>query len=143
MIDADTIDWRPAARRLAEIQADMIHREHTELCGDDFYAEALRRLFHRIGHGFVTEEEHMRVLEANRFVDRANGERAQATLREKTAEFERKLADARRVLADAIRRRVNERTVPSAYRREGVLLAADWLDGGATVTDGPGEDRTR
>ena len=70
----------------------------------------------------------MRTLEINRSVDRANGERAQELLKHERAGYARKLADARGVLARAIRERCNERTVPSRYRREGVLIAAEWLD---------------
>jgi hypothetical protein len=87
------------------------------------------RLFTRIGHGFVTWEEHARVLDLNRSVDRANGERAQEQLAAERADFAGKLAQAAHGLAEAIRSRCNDRTVPSEYRRQGVLQAADWLDG--------------
>ena len=121
-------DWADLGRKLDAIQARMIHEEHSPLRGAGFTGEALRRLLEHPGCGFVTRDEHERVLEANRFTDRANGERAQAQLRQEREEHARRLADARHVLADAIRARVNERTIPSALRREGALLAADWLD---------------
>jgi hypothetical protein len=127
MSDEIEIDWADAGRQLGAIMAGMMHGEGTDLHGAEFYGEALRRLFARIGHQWVTEAHMMRVLAMNRAQDRANGEAAQATLRHYTGEYERKLADAAGVLAGAIRARCDERTVPSRYRREGVLLAADWL----------------
>lgn len=129
MIDADGIDWAKAGEQFSRIQSDLMHGEGSELRGAEFYGEVLRRLFARIGPNWVTYEDHMRTLELNRRQDRANGERAEATLKHFTEEYQRKLADARAVMADAIRTRCNEVTVPSRYRREGVLLAAEWLDG--------------
>jgi hypothetical protein len=121
------IDWADAGRTFSKITTSMMHDEHTGLYGDEFYAEALRRLWARIGHQFVAQAEHMRILEMNRSVDRANGEQAQQALAHYTAEYERKMRESARVYAEALRARCNERTVPSRYRRDGVLLAAAWL----------------
>lgn len=124
----DGIDWADAGAKLNDIQARMFHEEHSDLTGAAFTGESLRRLFERIGHNWVPLDEHTRVLEANRSVDRANGEQAQKTLKHWTAEYERKMADSARLYAEAIRAWATEHRIPSRYRREGVLLAADWLD---------------
>lgn len=120
------IDWADAGRKFSQITADMYR---SDLHGSDYYAEVLRRLWEQIGHQFVPLPEHMRVLEMNRSVDRANGEQAQRSLAQHVTEYERKMRESAHVYAEALRARCNERTVPSRLRREGVLLAADWLDG--------------
>jgi hypothetical protein len=127
----EPFDWAAAGRTFIEMEARLV-REASDLHGAEFYAEALRRLWARIGHGWVPQAEMMRILDMNRAVDRASGERAQATLAHFTAEYERKMADSAHQYAAALRARCNERTVTSRLRREGVLLAADWLDGKAS-----------
>lgn len=129
MIDADSIDWTKAGETFSRIQSDLMHGEGSELRGAEFYGEALRRLFARIGHNWVTSEESQRAIHMSTSISRSNAEQAKAALHHFTEEYQRKLADARAVMADAIRTRCNEVTVPSRYRREGVLLAAEWLDG--------------
>jgi hypothetical protein len=129
------IDWADAGAKFSAITADLMHRDGAGLHGSAFYAEALRRLWSRIGHQWVTNDHMMRVLAMNRATDRANGEAAEASLRHHTAQFERTLIGVRGVLAAALRARCNERTVPSRYRRDGVELAASWLDGGFGLAD--------
>lgn len=121
-------DWTALAHKLGRIGL-ALRADGCELQAEAFQGECLRQLLEGPGSVFVAWDEHLRVLEMNRSVDRANGERAQELLSREREEFARKIADARHLMAEAIRGRVNERTVPSAYRREGVLLAADWLDG--------------
>lgn len=130
MAAEEPFDWADAGAKFSDIQNRLMHSEGTSLHGAEFYGEALRRWWERFGHNWVPQAEMMRALEINHSVDRANGERAEATLKHFTEEYQRKLADARTEMAKAIRARCNEVTVPSRYRREGVLLAADWLDGG-------------
>jgi len=121
--------WVKLGRVLNRVQADMIHSENSPLSGDEFAGESLRRVLDRPGSGFVTSEYLTRVLDANRHVDRANGEHAEALLKREREEYARKLADIRAVLARSIRARVNEVSIPSRYRREGALIVADWLEG--------------
>lgn len=135
MSETAALDWTALACKLGRLQLAM-RDEGCELQAEAFLGESLRRLLEGTGSGFVTWDEHMHVLDVNRYVDRANGEQAQRQLRHERQEYERKLAGARGVLATAIRARCNERTVPSRYRREGVLLAAEWLDGRKDSSDG-------
>lgn len=121
------VDWLALGRKLGEIESGMIHGDNSDLHGDEFRAEALRRLLEN-RPGWITLEEHYRVLDLNRRQDRANGEAAKATLARLSAEYERKMRDSAREYAEAIRYRATESEVPSRYRREGVLLAAEWLD---------------
>ena len=110
----------------------MIHDESTGLYGAAFHAEALRRLLDgttftvRRRGDFVPQDEHVRVLEANRSVDRANGERAEAELRVLRERYQADLARERADLGRKLRNSAAQ--VVSKYRREGVLIAADWLD---------------
>ena len=126
-------DWSDLARKFSAIQADMIHREQSELRGDQFWAEALRRLL----GGYeprAAEPEPAERLHAGCWAALASSER---TLREQYDKFTTALGDARGTCASAIRARCNEVAVPSKYRREGVLLAAEWLDpGGAESAAG-------
>jgi hypothetical protein len=132
-------DWIALARKLDKIQATMLHGERSDLHGLAFTAESLRRLLEGAGSGFIPLDEHMRVLEMNRSVDRGNGEQAQKTLEHLRAEYDRKMTASARVYAEAIRHRA-EREIPSRYRREGALIAASWLDGGGPSGDKHEED---
>jgi PAS domain-containing protein len=122
-------DWTALAHKLGKIGLSL-RADGCELQAEAFLGESLRILLESPGSGFVPWDEHMRVLEMNRTADRANGERAQELLRHERAEYARKLADARQLMAEAIRANVNERVIPSAYRRQGALMVAGWLDGG-------------
>jgi PAS domain-containing protein len=129
------IDWTALARKLDKIQAAMLHGERSDLHGSAFTAESLRRLLDGAGSGFIPLDEHARVLEMNRSVDRASGEQAQKTLEHLRAEYERRMADSARVYSEAIRVRA-EREIASRYRREGALLAAGWLAPDHTPEEG-------
>jgi hypothetical protein len=137
----DAIDWVQIAERFGRIQAEMIHHEHSDLCGNEFYAEALRRAFYyqpaRDGHGperisprtgltTIAEANHLR--DAHTTMDRLNREAAEKQVKEMRAEVARVYLEARTDIANIIRSRCNERSVPAKYRREGVELAADWID---------------
>ena len=119
-------DWLLLGARLAKIEAQMIHAENSPLCGGAFYGEALRRLLDNPGSGFVAEAQHRNVLEANRYVDRANGERAEAALREARERHAAKLGTIRADIASALRARAD--LAGGKYRAEGVRIAADWID---------------
>ena len=128
MADPD-IDWVRVARRLADIRARMIHHDDNQLGGDDFDAEALQRLFASIGElGLLTQADHDRVVANREGILRLNLDAANRDLREARAETRRVLDEVAANLAGQIRERCNNRSVPARYRREGVLLAADWID---------------
>ena len=135
------IDWLKLAERMQRIQADMIHHKQTDLHGSEFYAEALRRtLGFQPPHDHVQHEtvasstglttiayaDHLR--EGCTVIDRLDREAAEKQVAEMRAEVTRVYREARADAADHIRQRCNERSVPARYRREGVLLAADWID---------------
>lgn len=118
-------DWTDLGHRLGKIMAAMLHDEHSDLCGSEFTGEALRRMWDQISHGYITREEAGRLVDANRSVDRANGERAETQLAVERAKFAATMTEGARCYAQAIRARAA--SVPSHYRREGALLAADWI----------------
>lgn len=134
------IDWDNLAARMQRIQADMIHVEKTELCGNEFYAEALRRLFdyrppdaHGNDHvspgtGLTTIAYANHVRNGHTVIDRLNREAAEKQVAEMRAEVQRVYRESAADLAKYIRGRCNERSVPAKFRREGVELAADWID---------------
>src|ERR1700729_1420475 len=99
LTDDERAGWVKLGRDLNRVQADMIHAENSPLSGDEFAGESLRRVIDGPGSEFVTREYLSRVLDANRHVDRANGEAAQAQLRREREEYAAKLADIRSVLA--------------------------------------------
>lgn len=140
------IDWLALARRLQDIQAQMIHHEDVQRYGDEFYAEALRRtlgfsandgtdrgrvlpyetLNPSTGLTTLAEADHLR--DSHTIIDRHRAEAAKKEAQEAREETRRVLRDAARDLAKLIRDWTNNRTVPSVYRREGALMAADWID---------------
>lgn len=140
------VDWTALARRLQDEQAKMIHHEDSQLRGNDFYAEALRRTFGYSARdgadgqrqlpyptispstGLVTTAEADHLRESHTIIDRLNREAAEKRVTELHQENKRVLRDAARDLAKLIRGWTTDRTVPSKFRREGVLLAADWID---------------
>lgn len=125
--NSEAATWTSLAYKLGRIQLAM-RDGGCELQAEEFLGESLRQLLTGAGSGFVSWDEHMLTLDMNRKVDRANAEQAQKTADFNRADYVRKLADARHIIADAIRVRVNEVTVPAKLRREGVLLAAEWID---------------
>jgi hypothetical protein len=117
-------DWAEMGRKLNSIQAAMIHDEQSELCGAEFTGEALRRMAEQTGHGLaVPAPDPAQQSHAGCHAALASVERSQ---REQYEKLTAALRDARHVAASEIRR--NAHTVPSRLRREGVLLAAIWLD---------------
>jgi hypothetical protein len=119
-------DWTALAYKLGRLQIAM-RDEGCELQAEAFLGESLRQLLEGPGSGFVTWDDHMRTLDMNRKVDRANEERTLRQLDRERAEYARKMTDSARVYAVAIRTRA-EREISSRYRREGALIAARWLD---------------
>jgi hypothetical protein len=139
------IDWAGLAQRFQETTTRMIHHEDgSPRYGNNFYAEALRRTFGyqpagapprelpypvvNPSTGLTTTAAADHIRDGHTVLDRlarADAERQRDEARE---EAHRVLRDAARDLAKLIRGCTNERTVPSRYRREGVLLAADWID---------------
>jgi hypothetical protein len=134
-------DWSALAQRLQREMANLTHHDAVKRYGDDFYAEALRRTFgarEPHGHipyatistatGLTTVAESDWTRESHTVVDRLNAEDARRQAKEARAEAQRVMRDAARDLAKYLRGRCNERRVPARLRREGVLLAADWID---------------
>jgi hypothetical protein len=155
-----SIDWLKLAARLQDEQSKMVHHEGAQPYGNEFYAEALRRAFGyqrqdgtdgrdlpydtvspSTGLTTVAEADHLR--ESHTIVDRLNSERANEEVKRMHAEVRRVYREARRDLAKELRTWCNERSVPSRFRREGVLLAADRLNPAAAVWPGTMGDGQR
>lgn len=134
-------DWPELGRRLSKIMAAMMHQEHTDLHGDEFYGEALSRLWDQVAHGYVTQEQHGRTLDVVTYFDRANLDAAQAQLATERERYAATMAEAARACAQVIRSRA--RSVPSRYRREGALQAACWLDPRDNSTDRSSDGATQ
>lgn len=124
----DHTDWVALGRRLQNIQNTLVHHESTPRYGVDYYAEALRRLLTDPGCGWISSVEHQWLLDLHTQVDRRNAQEANRRAREARARYATASRKIRAALAGWLRRVTNERTVPARYRREGVLLVADWLD---------------
>ena len=140
------VDWLALARKLQSIQADMIHRDTESRYGDDFYAEALRRTFgyraqdgtdggRELPYDSVNQMTGLTTVAAadytrdgHTIIDRMNREAAEKQRDEARAETRAVMVDAAQRLSDYIREWCNERRVPSRYRREGALYAADVID---------------
>jgi hypothetical protein len=130
------VDWDGIASRLQHHMNQMVHVEGWS--GPDFYAEALRRAFGyqqrdpydyvQQGSGLTTQQYADYVREGHTIVDRTNLQTAERQIRELRGEVTRVYRDAGADIAQMLRDRCNERTVPSRYRREGVLWAADMID---------------
>lgn len=136
------VDWSELARRFQQAMMELVHLDPQPRYGDELYAEALRRALGWQeqgpgGHppyetvrfpGLLTEGEHEHVVHSHTVVDRLNAERVTRENKEIRERYRVETTRIRAELAQALRASTNERTVPSRYRREGVLLAADWLD---------------
>ncbi|MFC0505008.1 hypothetical protein [Micromonospora costi] len=133
----DGTDWRALGRLLQQIQNQLIHRDQLPRYGDDYYAESLRRLLTDSRCGFITTAEHQRLVDLHTQVDRRNLQDANRRAREARARYATASRKIRAELAGWLRRVANDRTVPSRYRREGVLLAADWLDPASSASPYP------
>jgi hypothetical protein len=138
------INWGRLADRMREARHQLIHLER--YTGADYEAEILRRTFgftpagepdavkrvlpyEQVSvPGLMTEAEAKHIRDAHTVVDRMNREAAEKQVAEMRAEVARVYREAAHDLAELIRRKCNDRTVPAKYRREGVLLAADWID---------------
>lgn len=134
------VDWRAIGRRFADATVYYLHHAGVMLYGDDFYAAVARRALDGeqqarlpyetvgLGLGLITEAEAAHMTESHTVLSRLRAERAEEQVREMRAEVARVRRDAARDLVAHLREWVNERTVPSRYRREGVLLAAEEID---------------
>jgi hypothetical protein len=139
------IDWLQLAKRLQSEVVKLVHGEgQPQLYGDEFYAEALRRAlgfssndtegqrklpYETISFpGLTTQGQADHLREGCTVIDRLNAERAKEQVAEMRAEVRRVYRDAARDLAKHIRAGCNERTVTAKLRREGVMLAANWID---------------
>ncbi|WJK33153.1 hypothetical protein [Solwaraspora sp. WMMA2065] len=130
----DPTNWPALGRRLQQIQARMIHGDgEPVLSGDDFYGEALRRLLTRTDSGWMTRADHDRFIRAHHVFNGSAAAAARRQAREARARYAAAARTIRAELAAWLREAANERTVPSRYRRDGVLLAADWIDPATTT----------
>lgn len=125
-------DFAALGSRLSRIMAEIIHRPQTDTersaTGVDLYAIGLRRLLASPSSGFVPYREMVHTLNGHTVIDRLNAEDAKEQARAARAEADRVRAQVAPDLAAALRRWCNEVTVPSAYRRQGVELAAQCLE---------------
>lgn len=140
-----SVDWLRLAHQLQAEIAKLIHGENQpQLSGDEFYAEALRRAmsfspnnvegqrqlpYGTVGFpGLTTQDEADYLRDSHTIIDRLNAERAREEVAAMRIEVRRVYRDAARDLAKYVRDGCNERTVTAKLRREGVMLAADWID---------------
>ncbi|MGW3607812.1 hypothetical protein [Micromonospora sp. NPDC005161] len=124
----DRTDWLALGRRLQDIQNQMIHGGQTHRYGDDYYGEALRQLLTDSRSGWISTAEHQWLIDLHTGVDRRNLQAANRQAREARSRYAVAGRKLRAELAGWLREVTNERSVPARYRREGVLLAADWID---------------
>lgn len=122
------IDWTALARRFQDTQADLVHHDDTQRYGDNFYAEALRRTLTGPGSPFMTKAEVDHLVETHTALSRLNAESADKRRNEAIAENRRLLREARADIVAAFREALNDRVMPSRYRREGALQLLDWID---------------
>jgi hypothetical protein len=124
------VNWRELAEKHSAITAHMIHHEEQTLFGYDFEAEVLRRLItSSTGQRWLTTKaEAAHTLDSHRIVDRLNLESAKKEVAKAREESRQGLREHAHQIAAWVRQTVNERTVPSRYRREGALAVADWID---------------
>ncbi len=140
------IDWTALAVRLREESAKLIHNDNgPALYGDDFYAEALRRVFGydtntdparrqlpydsvNANTGLTTIAQAQHELQGHVVLDRLGRERAEAEVTELRAEIKRVYAEARKDIARDLREWCNERRIPAKLRREGFLMAANLIN---------------
>lgn len=140
------VNWDALAQQLQRHMTDMVHHDTDRRYGDEFYAEALRRTFGYSANdgsdgrrvlpydtvnrttGLTTVAEADWTRDSHTVVDRLARESAETQIKEMRAEVRRVYRESAADLAALIRGRCNERSVPSRLRREGVLLAADWID---------------
>jgi hypothetical protein len=126
--DGADIDF--LARRLNDVQADMLHREKTDLHGHAWQAEALRRALADRRCLLISVAEHERLVEQAvatwKFnVDQVN--RTNESLRSENRDLRAaNLASFKREVAEFIREIAH--SIPGKYRQEGALLIADRLD---------------
>ncbi|WBB78576.1 hypothetical protein O7606_20460 [Micromonospora sp. WMMD882] len=128
--DGEDTNWSALGRRFQEIQATMIHGDgEPALGGDAFYGEALRRLLTRGDSGWITRAAHDQLIQAHHVFSGSALEIARRQARQARARYAVSARGIRAELAAWLREAgSNERVVSSRYRRDGVLLAADWID---------------
>lgn len=125
MVSAREPDWSVIARRHRDIVGQQIRLGHHN--APDFDEVVLRRLVRESPElGVQADWDHqlagMRAFNPGRIAE------LEAMLDDARAEARQSLASAARRIAAMIRDRVNDRSVPSRYRREGALWVADMLD---------------
>ncbi|MFY1674000.1 hypothetical protein ACN27G_29275 [Plantactinospora sp. WMMB334] len=136
--------WPDLGRRFQQIQATLIHGDgEPVLSGDDFYGEALRRLL-TSDSGWMTRAEYEWHLRGHHVFNGSAAETARRQAREARARYAVSARAIRVELAARLREAgSSERIVPSRYRRDGVLLAADWIDPATPASPYPQPERDR
>ncbi len=115
-------NWTALGELLMRIQSRLTW-DGVERTNEEERAETVRLLVAE-SRELLTEERHQHSMAGATTGLRMDRDREL----EVSAALRRDLAEARRQHAAEIRDRCNDRTVPARLRREGVLLAADWLD---------------
>lgn len=129
-------DYLALAKLIEAEQAKMIWDDKVDLHGTEFYAEALRRVIERSYPvtGLVTQESaDKRCADAERTRDfnRDQVEHEHRRYIEAIGDGDQKLKQFQKEGAKPYAAALREkgRHLTSKYRREGVFLAAYWLDG--------------
>jgi hypothetical protein len=146
----DKVDWAKLVRRFHSAQADIIHAPGgMQVFGAELEAEAMRRAIEgqtlrlssdkdRGDVGLVPAGMAEARVELQLWSANAERDRATARYQEVINEYCSEKAVLARELAAAVRDANNERRVPSRFRREGVEIAAGWLDSAAVYNDAHG-----
>lgn len=92
------------------------------------YADALREVLGSAASGFVPYREHVNTLNGHTVIDRLHLEQARREVAGLRAQQHLDRAAHAAELAGRLREANHENAVPSRYRREGVELAAQWLE---------------
>lgn len=129
-------DYLALARLVEAETARMVWEKDLDLHGTEFSAEALRRVIERSYPvtGLVTQEAaDKRCADAERTRDfnRDQAEHARKQYADAVAQGQRNTLEAHRSNAAVYAAMLREKApdVQTKYRREGVMLAAYWLDG--------------
>lgn len=122
-------DYQALGERYTQITARLIHApERVWTTGSDLNARVLQELLTSRSSGFRTDREHVHNLNSHSVVDRMNAEAAEERAQAARVEADQIRAELAARYADALREWCNDRTVSGTYRREGVELAAQWLE---------------
>lgn len=124
----DAIDWKVLSVRLNQIRG----RLYDERGSGEHQPDALRELLSPPHCGFVPRGEALSLIEAGIAVARENRAKADGEVTRLRTELGRSRTYGRGQAAAAVREWAGRSPTLGKYRREGALLAADYLDGGSS-----------